>query len=690
VDQVVDQASPIVRIVVVQPPHGLLAPDAPPHTGKSAGDDTVVMLKRIGGPVEIEKVRDAAGCLGRVRDADVQLVIVEPDGLDVANRREAMGKILEALRGGGPPVVVVVEAGERDDSVEAFRLGATDCVCFGEDYGQVLPVVALEQIRRWRRTCERDRAARHIRWLEHLNDAIVSEIPAALLVVDGEGRVEVVNPEFTRDFGVSSEAAVGRPLGEVLPEPLVEAVGIRSAMEAGDSPGVTSSQIARLEGVDGQTRVYDARWKRLGDTGRILFVLSDVTERQLLARRVSDLQRYNDNIIQNINSALLVVDNSGEVAFANPTAEQILGAGPGALIGRSIWNWFRSASKDQAHLARTLEDGSRFRGAEAVITRDDGSIVPIGISCTPLTDTDGSGFGAVAIFQDLTEIKQLQRQVLQTEKMASIGQLAAGVAHEINNPMGFIHANLFQLSEYAADLHRVWAHVEELQEAVTQKGEDEIRRASKSLEVAVREADIGFVLSDFSKAVRESQEGSERIRHIVEDLRDFSHPDTAEPMLSDVKQCVDSTASIVWTMMKHSVRLEKTYGELPPVRCFPMQLKQVFMNLLVNAYQSIQERVGSSGEMGEISIRTEAANDGVRVTIRDTGTGIAPENLPRLFDPFFTTKEVGAGTGLGLSTSYSIVQRHGGTIQVESQLGEGSSFEVWLPCDGVGVAAGGE
>ena len=169
--------------------------------------------------------------------------------------------------------------------------------------------------------------------------------------------------------------------------------------------------------------------------------------------------------------------------------------------------------------------------------------------------------------------------------------------------------------------------------------------------------------------------------HIVRDLREFSHPDTAEPMASDVNQCVDSTASIVWTMMKHTVVLKKDYGELPEISCFPMQLKQVFMNLLVNAYQSIRERVGDSGETGEILIRSRREDDGVRIWIRDTGAGIPPENLPRLFDPFFTTKEVGSGTGLGLSTSYGIVERHGGTITVESEVGVGSTFQVWLPLE---------
>jgi signal transduction histidine kinase len=167
----------------------------------------------------------------------------------------------------------------------------------------------------------------------------------------------------------------------------------------------------------------------------------------------------------------------------------------------------------------------------------------------------------------------------------------------------------------------------------------------------------------------------------VHDLRHFSYQDTGERVLSDINQCLDSTANIVWPMMKHLVILEKQYEELPALNCYPMQIKQVFMNLLVNAYQSIEEKLGGDGETGRIQLRTEQRGDQVIVTVADTGTGIAPGNLDRIFDPFFTTKKVGAGTGLGLSTSYSIVQRHGGAIRVESTPGGGTTFRVLLPVD---------
>jgi PAS domain S-box-containing protein len=455
--------------------------------------------------------------------------------------------------------------------------------------------------------------------------------------------------------------------------------------EIGAGRGEERAQLARSRGSDGQPRVFDVRSRRLDEEGRVLLVLCDLSESELLARRVGELERYNENIIQNINSALLVIDERGCVVFANPAALQILAVEPEALPGRPVGDWFRDEGERPSLLMRSLLEGVRFKGAETMLSRGDGSVLPVGISCAPLLGAAGETTGAVAIFQDLSEIKQLQRQVLQTEKMASIGQLAAGVAHEINNPVGFIHANLYQMAEYLQDLQGHWEAVAALQVAVESGDVEAARLASQELTRVSKEIDVDFVKTDFVKAVRESQEGSERIRNIVQDLRDFSHQGTAERMLADVNQCVDSTANIVWTMMKDAVVLEKDYADLPQVSCYPMQLKQVFMNLLVNAYQAIEEArarrpAGRSGEeRGVIQIQTLRRGDGIVLRIRDTGIGIPKADLARIFDPFFTTKDVGVGTGLGLSISYNIVKRHGGSMRVESEVGSGSLFEVWLP-----------
>jgi len=406
-----------------------------------------------------------------------------------------------------------------------------------------------------------------------------------------------------------------------------------------------------------------------------------------LAQRIGRLQRYDENILQHLNAALLAVDLHGRITFANASAGSVLGAAGDELEGRPVWDWFGEDGDGSSCLARTLREGVRFRGAEIEMRRSDGAAVPVGISCAPLLDDAGVQEGAVAVFQDLSEIGQLREQLLQSEKMASIGQLAAGVAHEINNPVGFIHANLYQMSEYIGDIEVLWSRVDELGKAV-ESGDLEIARARMAaLRDAAAEVDVDFVLRDLGKAVRESQEGSERIRHIVQDLRDFARQDSGELAPADLNGCVDSTASIAWTMMKHSVVLEKAYGDLPQVRCNAMQLKQMVMNLLVNACQAIQARHGDSGELGRIVVRTRRDGDDAVVEIEDSGVGFGPEIAERLFDPFFTTKEVGEGTGLGLSTSYNIVRRHGGSLRAEGRPGEGACFTLRLPICGPGVEA---
>jgi PAS domain S-box-containing protein len=652
-----------VRIAVLAAPDGALA------------ERTARALARLGPEVRIEVEAAARPLVRLLREGGVDLLVLDAGLGDVVHR------VLGARTAEDPPALVVAEGADEELALRVFRSGAADCVALGPDYEEVLPVAALEQIQRYRAARERGAAERRIRWLERLHEAIVEEIPAALAVVEADGRLVTVNPEFSRCFGAAPRDVAGVRYDAVLPAELLASGGVGSLLErvaGGRSP---APRIARMAGAAGAERAFDVRAQRLDDDGRVLLVLAEVTRVEALSKQVDDLRRYNENIIQNMNSALVVVDLEGEVGYANPAAERILEASPETLRGASLWRWFEGALRERL-VERTLREGVRFRGAEGLIARESGERVPIGTSCAPLVDGDGVRRGAVVIFQDLTEIKQLQRQVLQAEKMASIGQLAAGVAHEINNPMGFIHANLFQLGEYVQDLTRAFEEVQELRKACATGSLEEVRRAAERLDAVAGEVDADYLLEDCAKAVRESLEGSERIRHIVQDLRAFSHPDGSERTDSDVNECLDSTANIVWTMMKHVVVLTKEYQDLPPVRCFPMQLKQVFMNLLVNAYQAIEESGRDPARPGEIRLRTRAAAGGVVVEVGDDGIGIAPRDLHRIFDPFFTTKEVGVGTGLGLSIAYNIVKRHGGTLRVESEEGAGTVFQIFLPRDG--------
>ncbi len=285
----------------------------------------------------------------------------------------------------------------------------------------------------------------------------------------------------------------------------------------------------------------------------------------------------------------------------------------------------------------------------------------------------------IRLWRARCEREAADRRSAQTSRLAAVAELAAGVAHEINNPTGFIDANLLQLAEYAGDIQRVWRSVALLCEAVRGGRLDAARSALATLEAVADEVDMAFVLEDLAKAVRESREGSQRIRAIVQDLRSFGREDPSEPGWVDVIQCLDSTANIAWGMMKHSVVLKKDYAELPPVLGFAGALQQIFMNLLLNAYQAIREKADGADGLGQIAITARRESGGVVVRVRDDGVGIEPNTLARIFDPFFTTKDVSIGSGLGLATSFDLARRHGGSLHAESRVGEGSTFVLWLP-----------
>ena len=268
------------------------------------------------------------------------------------------------------------------------------------------------------------------------------------------------------------------------------------------------------------------------------------------------------------------------------------------------------------------------------------------------------------------KLEEAHNQLLQSEKMASIGQLAAGVAHEINNPIGYVSSNLSTLHDYVARLLKVLAAYEAV-EGELPGGEAHLQLA------AVRdEADLGYLKSDIPALLAETEDGIARVRRIVQDLKDFSHADQGEWVLADLHQGLESTLNVVNNEIKYKAVVVKEYGTLPMVRCRPSQLNQVFMNLLVNAAHAIEGQ-------GTITIRTSVADDEARIEIADTGKGIPAHLLNRIFDPFFTTKPVGVGTGLGLSISYGIVQKHGGRIEVESELEKGSTFRIVLPINTV-------
>lgn len=267
----------------------------------------------------------------------------------------------------------------------------------------------------------------------------------------------------------------------------------------------------------------------------------------------------------------------------------------------------------------------------------------------------------------IKKLEDAQNQLMQSEKMASIGQLAAGVAHEINNPIGYVYSNLGTLEKYLQDIFGLLDLYEQAEFSITNS---DIRTEINSAKDRI---DIVFLKDDLPSLMNQSKDGITRVKNIVQNLKDFSHVETSEQWhYSNLHLGLDSTLNIVYNEIKYKANVIKKYENIPEVECLSSQLNQVFLNLLVNASHAIETQ-------GTITISTGQKNDEVCVEISDTGKGIAPEHIQKIFEPFFTTKPVGKGTGLGLSLSYSIIAKHNGRIEVSSQLGKGACFKVWLP-----------
>jgi len=272
------------------------------------------------------------------------------------------------------------------------------------------------------------------------------------------------------------------------------------------------------------------------------------------------------------------------------------------------------------------------------------------------------------------QLEGAQVQLVQSEKLAAIGQLAAGVAHEMNTPLGFVSSNFGSLERYARQLLN---SVEAYRSAAIEHAD---RDAFADADACYRAADIDFLKEDLPALLSETREGLERVQRIVRDLKDFARIGEQEWQFADLHHGLDSTLNILRYEIKHKAEVVRVYGDLPVVWCVPSMLNQVFLNLLVNAVHAIPAK-------GVITVRTRVESDHVCIDIADTGCGIAAEHLDHIFEPFFTTKAAGKGTGLGLSLAQDIVARHHGRIRVSSVEGQGTTFTVELPLTTLNQAA---
>ncbi|MCD4779218.1 MAG: histidine kinase [Candidatus Omnitrophica bacterium] len=280
-------------------------------------------------------------------------------------------------------------------------------------------------------------------------------------------------------------------------------------------------------------------------------------------------------------------------------------------------------------------------------------------------------------FQELREaykkLKETQMRLVQSEKMAVIGQLAAVVAHEINNPIGFINSNILTLADYFQTITKILQLMDDLKQAVIQQNTAHMRMVLKEIQQLEETQNFDFIQKDISMILQESIIGLNRVKNIIIDLNSLARDDNSdEKKFLQISDVIEHALTIVWNKIKKNATVIKNYNKVPLIKSNSQRLGQVFINLFINAAQAMKQK-------GTLEIETYASEKNVFIKISDTGEGIPQDNLNKIFDPFFTTKPVGKGTGLGLSISYEIIKRHGGDMQVQSEIGSGTTFIIRIP-----------
>ncbi|HZW24079.1 MAG TPA: PAS domain S-box protein [Gallionella sp.] len=586
-------------------------------------------------------------------------------------------------------------------AVGAFTMYADEPYVFEEDVRELLIEMAQDidyALDNFGHEVKRKQAEDALRKLS----LVVEQSPNSIVITDLDANLEYVNEAFVRATGYSREEAIGQ-------NPRILHSGknpraIYDEMWAHLTRGETWRGELINRRKDGSEYVEAILVSPVRDTGgrttHYLAIKEDITERKRVEQALLESEQKFRVMTASAQDAIAMVDNDGNVSFWNAAAEKIFGYAAEEVIGRELHQLLAPPRYREAYLAgfshfrQTGEGDVIGKTLDLAALHKDGHEFPVELSLSAVNI--GGKWQAIGIMRDITErkqgearaaanyesvaamnaqllesnkqLEQAKSQLLQSEKMAAIGLLAAGVAHEINNPVGYVNSNLGTLEKYLADIFVI---IDKYEAAEAVQGKDSQLLAE--LRQFKTKVDFNFLRQDIKSLIAESHQGLERIKKIIRDLKDFSRSDVDEQWVwADVHHGLDTTLNVVWNELKYKCEVVKEYGDLPEIWCLPSQLNQVFMNLLVNAAQAIEVR-------GRITIRTGAEGERVWIEVSDTGKGISPENIPRLFDPFFTTKPVGLGTGLGLSVSYKIVEKHHGKIEVHSEPGKGSTFRVWLP-----------
>jgi len=627
-------------------------------------------LRRLG--YACDAAADGKEALQKLREHDYHVVLSDL-------RMPVMGgmALLEAMEEAAVDTVPIIlsGAGQIAEAVEATRHGAFD---FMEK-----PAGADRIARTVGRAMKQHAAVRQARAMAELAEcwaATFDASPDMILVLDAAGLITQVNQSTARWLHATKEELVGRLCHSAVcgDDHDIERCPLHQSLGASRGRCFEMSQVSQERWLEiSSAPVIRPDGRSLG----LMHVVRDVTARKRVEIVLREARAQSELIVRSISSILICLDAQTTVRQWNDSAARAIGVSAEEAVGSKLsrcpvsWDF----EPIEAALSQCLNTGAPVRVDDIPFRRPDNTDGFLAITLNPMKAGDRS-IGVLILGRDITERKALEGQLVQSQRLESIGQLAAGIAHEINTPMQYVGDNTRFLDETFSDLIDL---VRQYRKALADAAQGALTpEAVQQMEQAAESADIEYLTEEIPSAIRQSLDGVSRVSKIVKAMRDFSHPGVEEKVAVDINQTIESTITVCRNEWKYVAEMETDFSpDLPAVPCFPGELNQVVLNLIVNAAHAIAAVVGDgSEEKGTIRVRTLQNGDWAEVQVLDTGCGIPEEIRRRVWEPFFTTKEVGKGTGQGLAFAQSvIVNKHGGRISLESEVGSGTTFTIQLP-----------
>lgn len=510
-------------------------------------------------------------------------------------------------------------------------------------------------------------------------------LPISMVICDGQGAIRWANRSYCQSIGLKLAEIQGHTIQQHFKLPTVS------------RPNQIDNTFCHRAAIPFPVRITTQPLQESSENLLIL-TIEDLRELHQAKAQIQKSHARFREVIEHVSDIYFIHDLAGYFTYIAPQFTQFFGYPVESRLGKGLEDIVHpdDLAPIEAMLAKVIQTRIPHDNIELRVRHQEGHWVWVLASHSVILDESGGVKGiqgfvrnitdrkaaelelqakTEALAQALQELQNNQAQMVQSEKMSSLGQLVAGIAHEINNPVNFIYGNLTYTEQYSQDLIRLIAAYQA-----------EVANPSSDLQDIMDDIDVDYLRDDLPKLVKSMQVGADRIREIVLSLRNFSRLDEAEFKIADLHTGIDSTVMILQNRLKAKdarpeILLDLDYGDRPEIECYAGQLNQVFMNIIANAIDALEED-WMAGKITEprIKVAIETQSEQVIVSIQDNGSGIPADSLSKLFDPFYTTKPVGKGTGMGLSISYQIVvDRHGGKLECQSTIGVGTTFTITLP-----------